>query len=54
MTRTRERMKKTQVKIDKTCKHFLYHHCLATQSVAGCAIVQFCDVSAEWCKKGKE
>jgi hypothetical protein len=53
MTGGSDSVKRTQVKIDKMCEHFLYHHCLATQMASGCGLVQYCDMSAEWCKKVK-
>ncbi len=44
-------MAKTQVRINKKCEHFKYHHCMATQSLHYCSVVQFCDMDADYCAK---
>jgi hypothetical protein len=44
----------TQIKIDKNCEHFKYHHCLATQSAAHSTLVQFCDQDADYCVKKRK
>ena len=46
--------KQTQIKIDKNCEYFKHHHCMATQSVHGCKLVQFCDMESDYCAKKRK
>lgn len=47
------KIKKDAVKIDDKCKYFIYRHCILTSSAHGCSIVQKCDMSAKYCKRGE-
>jgi hypothetical protein len=42
------------LKTDSKCSHFLYEHCLATQSADHSQIVQRCDTAAKYCVKNRE
>ena len=47
-------MTKPQIKTNAKCEHFCYNHCLKTQSIHGCSLVQPCNMQADYCvTKGK-